>query len=206
MAVVIYWMSLSLVAVYRLSPCPRSLHFAIWSTMGNLTTHGWLTALHHQLIDRASVSFFYWPNQNGVEPTWPLCLQALSPLLLSFSHIFSPTLFKCSRGHESYSLLRIHTSGLTNQRLDQPATPLSSPASFLHSSTLTHSVLHNFLWFRLLAIEANVSSLWFKWVFCFFVYWIFFCILTWATDESVCWRYGFTFKFFFFYLLSVFIF
>ncbi len=84
MAVVIYWVSLSLIAVYRLSPWPRSLHFAIWSTMGNLTTHGWLTALHHQLIDRASVSFFCWPNQNGVEPTWPLCLQALSPLLLSF--------------------------------------------------------------------------------------------------------------------------
>lgn len=140
--------------------------------MGNLTTHGWLTALHHQLIDRASVSFFYWPNQNGVEPTWPLCLQALSPLLLlSFSHIFSPTLFKCSCGHESYSLLRIYTSGLTNQRLDQPATPLSSPASILHSSTLTRSVLHNFLWFRLLAIEANVSSVWFKWVF------LFLCIL-----------------------------
>ncbi len=192
MAVVIYWVSLSLIAVYRLSPWPRSLHFAIWSTMGNLTTHGWLTALHHQLIDRASVSFFCWPNQNGVEPTWPLCLQARSLSFFSHFHIFSPTLFKCSRGHESYSLLRIHTSGLTNQRLDQPATPLSSPASFLHSSTLTHSVLHNFLWFRLLAIEANVSSLWFKWVFCFFVYWIFFCILTWATDESVWWRYGFT--------------
>lgn len=57
--------------------------------MGNLTTHGWLTALHHQLIDRASVSFFYWPNQNGVEPTWPLRSQALSPLLLSHVLIFS---------------------------------------------------------------------------------------------------------------------
>lgn len=119
-------------------------------------------------------------NRQGVslfllltKPKW--CRTNLTSLLTgslssSSSLIFYPTHFKCSRGHESYSLLRIHTSGLTNQRLDQPATPLSSPASFLHSSTLTHSVLHNFLWFRLLAIEANVSSLWFKWVFCFFVY------------------------------------
>ncbi len=159
-----------------------------------------------RLIDSAPPS----ANRQGVslfllltKPKW--CRTNLTSLLTgsrtSSSLIFSPTLFKCSHGHESYSLLRIYTSGLTNQGLDQPATPLSSPAALLHSSTLTHSVLHNFLWFKLLAIEANVSSLWFKWVFCFFVYWIFFCILTWATDESVWWRYGFTF-----YLLSVFIF
>ncbi len=159
-----------------------------------------------RLIDSAPPS----ANRQGVslfllltKPKW--CRPNLTSLLTgsrtSSSLIFSPTLFKCSHGHESYSLLRIYTSGLTNQGLDQPATPLSSPAALLHSSTLTHSVLHNFLWFKLLAIEANVSSLWFKWVFCFFVYWIFFCILTWATDQSVWWRYGFTF-----YLLSVFIF
>lgn len=49
-------------------------------------------------------------------------------------------------------------------------TPLSSYATFLHSYTLIHSVLHNFLWLRLLSFEANVSSMWFKWV-------LFICIL-----------------------------
>lgn len=53
--------------------------------------------------------------------------------------------------------------------ISQP-TPLSSYATFLHSYTLIHSVLHNFLWLRLLSFEANVSSMWFKWV-------LFICIL-----------------------------
>lgn len=32
---------------------------------------------------------------------------------------------------------------------------------------------------------------------CLFVYWVFFCILTWATDESAWWRYGFAYLFLF---------
>lgn len=185
--------SLYLVAVYRLSPCPRSLHFAIWSTMGNLTTHGWLTALHHQLIDRAvSLPLLL------TKPKW--CRTNLTSFLtgsLSFSSIShvlifsSPMLFKCSHGHESYGLLRNHTSRLTNQRLDQPATPchhlqpsFTVPLLYIQCCTIfTGSGSSQLrLMYHLCGLNGS----------CFFVYWVFFCILTWATDESVWWRYGFT--------------
>lgn len=200
--------SLYLVAVYRLSPCPRSLHFAIWSTMGNLTTHGWLTALHHQLIDRAvSLPLLL------TKPKW--CRTNLTSFLtgsLSFSSISHVLIFylPCSLNvlmdMRATACCEITPVGWPIRDWISQPTPLSSSVTFLHSSTLIHSVLHNFHWFRLLSIEANVSSMWFKWV-------LFLCILGFLLYFNLCnrrvrlvallWVHLISF---FIYLLSVFIF
>lgn len=140
MAIVIYCVSLCLVAVYRLSPCDRSLHFAIWSTMGNLTTHAWLTALHHQLIDRAVSLLLLLTKPKWCRNQPDLFSNRLFFFSLMFSYFLSHTHthFKCCYGHESYGLLWNHTSRLTNQRLVQPAHTiviLCDLPSQLHSYT-----------------------------------------------------------------------
>lgn len=186
--------SLYLVAVYRLSPCPRSLHFAIWSTMGNLTTHGWLTALHHQLIDRAvSLPLLL------TKPKW--CRTNLTSFLtgsLSFSSISHVLIFSlpCSLN------VLMDTRATACCEITPVGWPIRDWISQPHHCHhLWPSFTVPLLFIQCCTIFTGSGSSRLRLMYhlcglngsCFFVYWVFFCILTWATDESVWWRcYGFT--------------